>query len=372
MSNLKNNSFIRYVGITVLSFVIIAIYGLLAFNLKVFSPVAKAIGDYSFEDFYYQIMSSSDGVDTSRVVTIVDMTELISRRDLANTISEITALKPKVLGVDIVFEGLKEDTIGDKMLQEIVSKSNAVFAYKIIDRTEEEVHSFFMPNDSLTEGYVNMPRQLYGGLKRSLSVGRMHKGKLTPSFIKKVADKYAGEEVMPLTDKEIRINFAPTYFEVIKYSDVMMHPELIEDRIVLLGALKEEVDMHYTPLGKIAGTELLAYGVTTMLKHDDVKVVSGWLMWLISFLVVLLVTAVRMAYMEFAAKRKLIARSILSLGLAVGLVVFSVIAIFMWIGFILFCEYNISINLGFAIAATAVIPSAINLYDTIVNYNSNK
>ena len=369
---LKNNSIIRYVGITVMSFVIIAIYALFALNLKVFSPVAKAIGDYSFEDFYYQIMSTSDGVDTNRVVTIVDMTELISRRDLANTISEITALKPKVLGVDIVFEGLKEDTIGDQMLQEIVSQSNAIFAYKIIDRTEEEVHSFFMPSDSLAEGYVNMPRQLYGGLKRSLSVGRLQKGKLTPSFIKKVADKYAGEEVMPLSDKMIRINFTPTHFEVIKYSDVMMHPELIEDRIVLLGAMKEEADMHYTPLGKIAGTELLAYGITTMLKHDEVKVISGWPMWVVSFIVVMLITFVRVQYLEFAKKRKIIVRTVLTLGLAVGLVVFSVVAVLMWIAFILFCQYNISFNLGYAIAASAVLPSAINLYDTIVNYDSNK
>ena len=365
---LKNNSIIRYAGITVMSFVIIAVYALFAFNLKVFSPVAKAIGDYSFEDFYYQILSSTEDVDTNRVVTIVDMTELFSRRDLANTISEISALKPKVLGVDIVFEGLKEDTIGDQMLQEIVRQSNAIFAYKIIDRTGEEVHSFFMPNDSIAEAYVNMPRQLYGGLKRNLSVGRTNNGKLYPSFIKKVADRYAGEEVMPLSDKNIRINFAPTHFTVLKYSDVMMHPELIEDRVVLLGAMKEETDMHYTPIGKIAGTELLAYGVATMLKHDDVKSVTGWPMWLISFLVVMLVTIVRSLYMEFAIKRRLIFRTVLSLGLAVGLVVFSVVAVFVWIGFILFCEYNISINLGFAIAATAVIPSAINLYDTIVNY----
>jgi CHASE2 domain-containing sensor protein len=229
-----------------------------------------------------------------------------------------------------------------------------------------------MPSDSLAEGYVNMPRQLYGGLKRSLSVGRLQKGKLTPSFIKKVADRYAGEEVMSLTDKMIRINFTPTHFEVIKYSDVMMHPELIEDRIVLLGAMKEETDMHYTPLGKIAGTELLAYGITTMLKHDEVKVISGWPMWVVSFIVVMLITFVRVQYLEFAKKRKIIVRTVLTLGLAVGLVVFSVVAVLMWIAFILFCQYNISFNLGYAIAASAVLPSAINLYDTIVNYDSNK
>jgi CHASE2 domain-containing sensor protein len=152
----------------------------------------------------------------------------------------------------------------------------------------------------------------------------------------------------------------------------MMHPELIEDRIVLLGAMKEETDMHYTPLGKIAGTELLAYGITTMLKHDEVKVISGWPMWVVSFIVVMLITFVRVQYLEFAKKRKIIVRTVLTLGLAVGLVVFSVVAVLMWIAFILFCQYNISFNLGYAIAASAVLPSAINLYDTIVNYDSNK
>lgn len=125
-----------------MSFVIIAIYALFALNLKVFSPVAKAIGDYSFEDFYYQIMSTSDGVDTNRVVTIVDMTELISRRDLANTISEITALKPKVLGVDIVFEGLKEDTIGDQISRRLYVRAMRYLPIRLLTgQVRKFIHS---------------------------------------------------------------------------------------------------------------------------------------------------------------------------------------------------------------------------------------
>ena len=196
--------FYRAIGVTVLAYLILGLYALVAFNLKVFNPIAKAIGNYSIEDFYYNILGTSDGQDTSRVVTIVDMTELISRRDLARTIAEITSLNPKVLGVDIVFEGLKEDSVGDQMLTEAVMASHGVYSYRLIDRTDEAVHSFFTPCDSLTEGFTNMPRLLYDGTKRNLSVGRTHQGELRPSLIKLIADKYAGEEVMPLAEQELQ------------------------------------------------------------------------------------------------------------------------------------------------------------------------
>ena len=143
--------FLEYVCITLIAFGILGVYALLAFNLKVFSPISKAIGDYSYEDFYYQILGNSEEKDTSNLVTIVDMTELTSRRDLANLLMEIESLHPKVMGVDIVFEGLKEDTIGNQMLVQAAKECHsAVYGYKLIDRTDESVHSFFM-TDSIHE-----------------------------------------------------------------------------------------------------------------------------------------------------------------------------------------------------------------------------
>lgn len=365
-------NFCRVIGITVLAYLILGLYALVAVNLKVFNPIAKAIGNYSIEDFYYYILGTSEEQDTSRVVTIVDMTELISRRDLARTISEITSLNPKVLGVDIVFEGLKEDTVGDQMLTEAVMASHGVYSYRLIDRTDEAVHSFFTPCDSLTEGFTNMPRLLYDGTKRNLSVGRTHQGVLRPSLIKLVADKYAGEEVMPLAEQEIRINFSPLHFEKVSYADVLQNRELIEDRVVLLGAMKEEGDMHITPLGKMAGVELLAFGVETMLKHNTVWKAPLWLAIVISFFVTLIVTIIRLSYIGFAKSKHALLRSFMTLELVIALVVFVVVAFIVWLGFILFCKYNVSINLAFGIAATACIYNATNLYDTIVELITKK
>lgn len=369
---MSKKSIIKYLSITVISYFILGLYAVVALNLKVFNPIAKAIGNYSFEDFYYYILDTSNEQDTSRVVTIVDMTELTSRRDLAKTISDISSLSPRVLGVDIVFEVLKEDSIGDKMLAEAAKSSHGVFSYKMIDRTDEAVHSFFTPCDSLTEGFANMPRQLYDGTKRSLNIGRRHQGGLCPSFIKLLADKYAGEEVMPLADKEIRINFSPMHFEVISYADVLSCRNLIEDRVVLLGAMKDEDDMHITPLGKMAGPELLAFGVETMLKHNKVWVAPISLIIFVSFLVTLMVVIIRLSYINFAKKQHPLLRSFLTLELVISLVVFTTIAFIVWGGFILFCKYNVSVNLAYGIAATACIYNATNLYDTIVELLTKK
>lgn len=64
---------------------------------------------------------------------------------------------------------------------------------------------------------------------------------------------------------DVNINFSPTYFHVLSPEEVISHPELIQDIIVLVGAMYEDADCHWTPIGKIAGVELLAYGVQSLL-----------------------------------------------------------------------------------------------------------
>ncbi|MBR1412611.1 MAG: CHASE2 domain-containing protein, partial [Prevotella sp.] len=248
----------RYFAVTVLAFAVVGIYLLAAFNLKVFNPVAEILDDYSFTDFYYKLLDGSGERETSRIVTIVDMTELRKRRDFAQLFMEVEALHPKAVGVDVVFEGYKEEDLeGDTLLAMTVRQlHNYVFSYKIIEAESmegETVHSFYTPDDKVNEGFTNMPRQLYGGMKRSVSVGREVGGKLVPSFIKKVVDIYAGQEVVPLADKNININFSPKHYHVVPYDSILEYRDLIEDHLVLIGAMTEEADMHYTPQGKIAG-----------------------------------------------------------------------------------------------------------------------
>ena len=358
----------KYFAVTILAFCLVGVYAMAAFNLKVFNPIAEILDDYSFTYFYYKLQAGAGVQDTSRIVTIVDMTELRKRRDFADLFMEVNALKPKAVGVDVVFEGYKEeDLAGDTLLDMAVKQlQNFVFSYKIIDSMEgETVHSFFTPSDSVTEGFTNMPRQLYGGMKRSVSIGREVGGVVQPSFIKRVADIYAGQEVTALADKDLNINFSPKYYRVVPYDSIFENRDLIEDHLVLIGAMKEEGDMHYTPQGKIAGVELLAYAAETMLMQSEIKHASTGVTIIVSFFVVFFSVILLSKYKDFTTKKKTLGHVLLSTSLVRGLLVCGWVSVIVWITFLLFCRYNYSISLVIAMSAIALIYMATNLYDSI-------
>jgi CHASE2 domain-containing sensor protein len=210
-----------------------------------------------------------------------------------------------------------------------------------------------------------MPRQLYGGMKRSVSIGRDVGGVVQPSFIKRVADIYAGQEVTALADKDLNINFSPKYYRVVPYDSIFENRDLIEDHLVLIGAMKEEGDMHYTPQGKIAGVELLAYAAETMLMQSEIKHASTGVTIIVSFFVVFFSVILLSKYKDFTTKKKTLGHVLLSTSLVRGLLVCGWVSVIVWITFLLFCRYNYSISLVIAMSAIALIYMATNLYDSI-------
>jgi hypothetical protein len=365
--------------ISLLAFAIVGLYAVVIVKMSFFSPVSKAMADYSVTDFYYDILATGEQ-DTSNITCIVDMTDLPNRRALAMALEQVNDCNPRALGVDVVFEGLKEDSLGDEMIYEVAhNQPKTVFSYKLIDDSydwvEHDYHQTrrsFFADSTITQGFTNMPRALYGGMKRRLSLGAKLDGVMVPSLIKKVADTYAGEEILPLADREIRINFKPRVYRVIPPDSIEENREYIEDHVVLFGAMREEADMHYTPEGKIAGVKLLAYAIETILKHDDVVELPLWLTCVICFFVVFVTLTITDAYDRWALKRGPLKRVLLRSVLVKGFVRFGCIAVFMYAALLLFGVYNISVNLAVALTAIAFIVSATNLHDSLKQYFENK
>ena len=366
----------RNIIITILAFVLVSSFALIALKLPFMGPIAEAIKEFEMTDVYCQILqdTNDDDEEVSDDITIVDMSELYSRRDLAKALVDIEKQNPKVIGVDIVFEGLKEDSVGDEMSTRIaLENTNIVFSYKLLDYVNDSighadtVHSFFVDeSDSINEGYTNMPRNLYGGIKRKLSLGEKVEGRLMPSFITKVSAMYEGRQVKDVSKKTININYIPKRFRVVEADSISVHPEWIKDKLVLFGAMKDEYDMHYTPLGKMAGVELLGYSIETLLQKTEVEEVCGWLMIAISFLLVLLTQVVFSLYTSFARKRKnRVARFLMSATFMRSYLMFIWIALWMWVAFILFYLYDIWLDLGWALSAIAFLLLAQSIYDEI-------
>lgn len=366
----KLPKWLRHVIITVLAFLVVGMFAMMALNLSFLNPIAQVVKDFEMTDIYYQILQDTGEVEVDEDVTIVDMSALYSRRELAATLRDIEARKPNVVGVDVVFEGLKEDSIGDGMMREVASAySNIVYSYKLIDYENDStgyadaVHSFFASEDT-NEGFTNMQRNLYGGMKRQLSIGQRHQGKVVPSFITQVVNGTKRDSSLAVELRELNINFTPRQFRVVEPEDICRHPEWLTGKVVLFGAMKDEQDMHYTPLGKMAGVELLAYSVATLLEQSEVWTPGGWLTGLMSFLLVLLTEVWSSKYKAFAKERRSrLLRFVMSMSFVWSVLLFLWMSFWVWVAFILFCKYGVSLNLGYALAAMAIIALAENIYN---------
>jgi CHASE2 domain-containing sensor protein len=366
---------LRHIITTLIAFVLVALFAFTAYKVPFMSPMAEAIEDYKMTDVYYHILQDTDDGDTSDVVTIVDMSDLYSRRELATALKAIEQCQPRVIGIDVVFEGLKEDSVGDEMIAEVaLTHKNLVFSYKLLDYENDSighaitVHSFFAQDEgAVTEGYTNMPRNLYGGLKRELSLGDRAEGKLVPSFITQTVAVYEGQKAGPVRQKNLNINYTPRKYHVVSPDSIALHSEYIKDKLVLFGAMKDEYDMHYTPLGKMAGVELLAYAVETFLRQNEIREVNKWATAVISFLIVLLTQMLLSVYAYWAQHRRIrFFRVVLSASITKGYLIFFFIGFWMWVAFILFYSFDFTLNLGWALSAMAFLILARSIYDEII------
>lgn len=372
--------FLHHIIVTALAFCIVGVLAAIALNTGFLDPVAKVIKNFSMSDVYYQILQEAGEPDENNDIVIVDMSELHKRQELAKLLDDIEEQEPRVVGIDVVFEGLKEDSIGDEMIWDAAGKyDNMVFSYRLVDYQDDRtgytdaVHSFFAEALEVEEGFTNMQRDLYGGIKRVLSIGKKYHGALQPSFIAKVANRHLGMEAVAIEDRDMTINYTPTYFTVIPFDSVKYHAEELKDKLVLFGAMKEETDMHYTPLGKMAGVELLAYSIQTLLEHKEVHELPMWVVVIGSFLLTLLTQIGWTSYTDYAGKRKSkIARLCLSNSFTKAILFFLWVSFIVWLTFIIFFKCDVNISLGLALSGIAFLSLSRDFINECISITKEK
>lgn len=370
---------VRHIAITLIAFMVVGLFALVTINISFLNPIARTLEEFSISDLYFQALHSTVNPDTSRAISIVDMTELRDRRQIAECIKEIERLSPSVLGIDIIFEGEKFDNIeGDMAIMKVASDfHNTVFSYRLLDYNPQqrqyckEIHSFFADSTLITEGFTNFERSLYTGIKRNFEFGLRSKGQQKPSFVTKLVNTYTEQEKVP-NDGDMIVNFMPTHFQIIPYDSLQYYHEYIKDRIVLLGATSEESDMHYTPLGKMAGIELLAYSIQTILNSSKINELPLVFRCLLAFLLVLVTQLIQDTYEKHVNRlNSQLFRTFLSSSLALGVLTFLWMIFLMWIGFMFFTLGQLNLSIGWALSAIAFVDAARSFYDTCVESLKN-
>lgn len=374
---MKSEAQFKHLMVTILAVVIMGFFAMVTLVAKPLDPIKRAIENFSFTDVYYEILKDTGTPDTSRLITIVDLTKLTNRTDIGQTIYDIESFNPKVLGVDCCFDNYGEDIEGNALIVEVAEKyKNIVWSQKMLDYSGVDsigwtrtIHSFFAEFTDITEGTTNMPRALYDSMKRTMPIRERYQGKYCPSFVSQVVNKYAGKDITKGIKGDIKINFSPIRFRVLSPQEVCNHPEMIENQIVLFGSMYEDVDMHWTPVGKIAGVVLLAYSVQTLVYGTVISEIPTWLFGIISFLIVFLTQMWQSEYIDRTNKsNNLFVKHILGSTYIINILITVVTLILVGISFFVFKLYNVSFNMAWALSAIALLSTSRNMYSAIKDY----
>ena len=367
--------------VSALSLIILWLLSFITFNLSILDPVADALDQFSITDVFFEIEHNEEkNVETSDLITIVDMTDLHKRGDIAAMMQEIGLNNPLCVGVDLIFEGEKDDSIGNQELREAIGNLGniAIYSKKLTDYSGDSdsfskaSRSFFTKDMKVNEAFTNLVNDLDGTRIREFSFSQQEKGKAVLSFPAAIAARFDSTLVSKHQDNYL-VNYRNIKFPVVKYNEIQDKADLIDGHIVLIGTMTEEQDMHMSPLGKMPGIEIQAYSLLTLLEHENLQEIPMWLSLIIAFVLCYLLELVLDAMHRWAENNtKLPIVFLRESGLLTTYLILLWTIVVLWVLFYSFTEWNIILDGGILLASTLLVCQARDWIEATVKTFSTK
>lgn len=372
---------IEHLFVVIVTFILLGMLYLITFNVSFLSPVAKALSEFSVTDIFFEIENSGTAIDTCDVITIVDMTELHDRGDIAELINEIGMCNPICVGVDLIFEGEKDDKLGNELLEDAVQglSGKSVYTTKLTNYStkknqfSDKVSSYFTNRLQVDEGFANITDNMEKNRIREASLSLRYRDTLIYSFPVRISMMAGHEYSSKSLSKNILINYRNVAIPVIKYDEIIENTDLIDNHIVLIGTTHEEQDMHLTPLGKMSGIKIQAYTLLTLLERKPIKSVPSWVNFIVAFLFCYIVEVlVTGAYCLLSRKRTCSVRVFFAESNVVrDTTLLIMILLFCLLVYALFIRYSIVFEATVTLALLAIFPEGREMYAAIaktINY----
>jgi hypothetical protein len=150
---------------TISVFIFLILLGMIPINFYVLNPMKLALKDFDFNDFAYAKAHKDDSIKVDRRIVIVN-TGHLDRAELGFLIEKVNEYKPKVIGLDIYFEGEKEPA-KDSILREALRKTKNIVAVSVADTLDHQIkirNNYF---DDLLQnrGYANLVGEDIGTIR---------------------------------------------------------------------------------------------------------------------------------------------------------------------------------------------------------------
>ena len=211
------------------------------------------------------------------------------------------------------------------------------------------IKSFFEPFGDYSWAYSNVPTNVNNGYLRDFTISQKLDTATYFSMPYLAACKYMGQKPEAEKNNKRTILYSNTEFPIVRFDSIMQNKALLKGRLVMIGTITEEADMHFTPVGKMPGVKTIAYAAQTYIGHHDISSMSNILSWILTIFICLVV-----AYLGMMTRR-LSPRFFIYWNKVVYLVIS---VLFAWIGFICFVRFDYDISLLLPLLGVAFIERA--------------
>jgi len=290
---------------TIAVFIFMGLIALLPLNLGVFNPFKEALKDFDFNDVAYasSLNKDKDTALDNRIV-IVNIGHL-NRMQIADVLETVNAGNPKVIAVDIMFDGEKDPMSDGYLLQQLKTIPNLVLAARIDWSPKNDfLQQGVFKDQNINLGYVNFVGTEKGTI-REFSPVENENGQHHLSFaasIVKIADSAAYQRLIKRkkTVENIHYTRSPNRYLPIDGEQLLagsVADNVFNNKIVLLGYISNSPydieDKYLTPMNeKFAGKTLPdmngvmihANIITMILDGSYVKKVPSWITWTLAII----------------------------------------------------------------------------------------
>jgi CHASE2 domain-containing sensor protein len=219
-------------------FIFIVVLALIPLNLGIMNPIKLGLKDFDFNDMYYSHVGNNQKKEVDNNIVVINIGRA-DREDIAMMIDKVATFSPKVMGLDVLFEGPR-DPHKDSILDESIRRNkNLVLATKYQTDSGGKLiagNNYFKNNSTLT-GYVNFP---YNSDMESIRTyipfkkDEKNHDLILPSFTStliKIFDSASYHNIEEMADHKIIINYTRKVTDKKKQYQIIEPENLMMDQV---------------------------------------------------------------------------------------------------------------------------------------------
>jgi len=362
-------------------FIFIITLGLIPLNLGIMNPLKLGLKDFDFNDITYSKLGKASNSNSTKFdtrITIIDIGDA-DRGTIAMMIDKAAALKPKVMGLDVLFYS-ERDQKQDSMLNETFTRNkNLIVASQLTTHSKEFDTVELAGNYFQTVhkyAHANFFTDTLATIRYYEPFIEDYKHTMYPAFSSAIVEEYGDKEAMEKLEHHgshrTLINYSrplDKYFHF-TYQDLLtdqFDTSRITGKIVLFGYLARDkndiVDRKFTPMNEryagksipdMDGIVVHANIISMALDKSYIKKVPSWMNWLLAILVCWL-------HMSFFIHYYLESHIWFHLAAKIAQVLSGIF--FIWLGIYIYDKYRVKVDMKLSIIVIIMAVDVIYFYE---------